>query len=60
MAAHGAFQQCQTGLRPPPDERDHTSGSNNAALTYRVKLDETGIYDGKVEPQCTNALHVER
>lgn len=27
---------------------------------HGVKLDETGIYDGKVEPLCTNALRVER
>jgi hypothetical protein len=36
--AHGTFQQCQTGLRPPPDERDRQD-EREAILSYEGETD---------------------
>src|SRR5262245_13257748 len=53
-------QQCQTGLRPPPDERNHTLGAALRCLAVcGVKGDETGFYAVKVKARCANALRAQ-
>ena len=58
MAAHGTGRQCQTGLRPPPDEQVTAQRGERHAEPWGER-GETGVYDGKTEPLGAKALRAE-